>query len=137
VTDKCEPIDPTAYGQHLGMEILEAFEGNASIRMPLSDVICNRRGVAHGGAVASLLDSALGAAVISAIKPQEWCGTLQISVQYNDPARHGPLVATGRVVRRGRRVAFADGEVVDSRGVTVARAHGTWTIWPSHPDGKE
>jgi len=33
-------------------------------------------------------------------------------------------------------VAFAEGEVVDARGRTVARAHGTWTIWPGHPDGK-
>jgi hypothetical protein len=81
------------------------------------------------------LDSALGAAVISSIDHEEWCGTLQLSVQYNDPARRGPLVGVGRVVRRGRHVAFAEGEVTDGEGQIVARAHGTWVIWRGHPDG--
>lgn len=125
----------TPYGELLGLRVVEASDGVASVRLELRPELCNRRGVAHGGAVASLLDAALGAAVISAIEPQEWCGTLQISVQFNDPARHGPLTGSGRVVRRGRRVAFAEGEVADARGRVVARAHGTWTIWPGHPDG--
>ncbi len=131
-----KPPTPTPFGRHLGLEVVEAANGTASVRLELAEHICNRRGVAHGGALASLLDSALGAAVISAIKAHEWCGTLQLSIQYSDPARHGPLLAGGRVVRRGRHVAFAEGEVVDARGRTVARAHGTWTIWPAHPDGK-
>lgn len=128
---------PTPYGLHLGIEILEVGGGTASLRLELTEHLCNRRGVAHGGALASLLDSALGAAVISSMEPQEWCGTLQISIQYNEPARHGPLTAAGRLVRRGRRVAFAEGEVTDARGSVVARAHGTWTIWPTHPDAPE
>jgi len=136
MSDQREPPAPTPFGEHLGMEVVQADGGTASVRLELRDHLCNRRGVAHGGAVASLLDAALGAAVISAIAPHEWCGTLQISIQYSDPARHGPLLGHGRVVRRGRNVAFADGEVVDARGRTVARAHGTWTIWPAHPDKK-
>lgn len=136
MSDQPRVLTPTPYGRHLGFEVLEAHRGIASVRLELAEHICNRRGVAHGGALASLLDAALGAAVISATKPHEWCGTLQLSIQYNDPARHGPLLANGRVVRRGRTVAFAEGEVVDARGHTVARAHGTWTIWPGHPDGK-
>ncbi|MGD8329325.1 MAG: PaaI family thioesterase [Acidobacteriota bacterium] len=131
------PPQPTPFGTHLGMEIVDAADGVASVRMELADHLRNRRGVAHGGAVASLLDAALGAAVISAIAPQEWCGTLQLSIQFHDPARHGPLTGVGRVVRRARRVAFAEGEVIDARGRAVARAHGTWTVWPGHPDGKE
>jgi len=136
MSDQPRVLTPTPYGRHLGFEVLEAHRGIASVRLELAEHIRNRRGVAHGGALASLLDAALGAAVISAIEPHEWCGTLQLSIQYNDPARHGPLLANGRVVRRGRTVAFAEGEVVDARGHTVARAHGTWTIWPGHPDGK-
>ncbi len=124
----------TPYGEHLGFELLEAAGGNARIRLELAKHLCNSRGVAHGGALSSLLDSALGAAVISSMKPEEWCGTRQLSIQFNEPARRGPLVASGRMVRRGRRVAFAEGEVVDGEGRVVARAHGTWTIWPQHPD---
>ena len=130
------PTSPTPYSAHLGIEIVESGDGTALLRLPLLEHICNRRGVVHGGALASLLDSALGAAVISSIDHEEWCGTLQLSVQYNDPARRGPLVGVGRVVRRGRHVAFAEGEVTDGEGQIVARAHGTWVIWPGHPDGE-
>jgi acyl-CoA thioesterase len=130
------PFSPTPYGTHLGIEIVETGNGTALLKLPLAEHVRNRRGVAHGGAVASLLDSTLGAAVISSIAHEEWCGTLQLSIQYNDPARRGPLVAAGRVVRRGRCVAFAEGEVTDAQGRIVARAHGTWVIWPGHPDGK-
>ncbi len=137
MSDEPRRLTPTPYGRHLGLQVLGADRGIATVRLELAEHICNRRGVAHGGALASLLDSALGAAVISAIKPHEWCGTLQLSIQYSDPARRGPLLANGRVVRRGRTVAFAEGEVVDSSVCTVARSHGTWTIWPGHPDGKK
>lgn len=137
MSDERPSIRPTPFGELLGLEILEAEDGVASVRLALDERVRNRRGVAHGGAVASLLDSALGAAVISAIEPREWCGTLQLSIQYVAPARRGPLTAAGRVVRRGRRVAFAEGEARDARGRVVAGAHGTWTIWPGHPDGKD
>ena len=93
-------LSPTPYGVHLGIEIVEAVDGVASLRLPLAEHICNRRGVAHGGAVASLLDSALGAAVISVIAPEEWCGTLQLSIQYK---RSGASRSSGR--RRSCRTA--------------------------------
>ena len=125
----------TPFGEHLGLELLQSGDGRATVQLALAPHLCNRRGVAHGGAVASLLDSALGAAVISTMRPEEWCGTLQLSIQFNEPARSGPLVAEGQMVRRGRSVAFAEGTVSDANGRVVARAHGTWTIWPRHPDG--
>ena len=125
---------PTPYGRHLGMEVVNAAAGRAEVRLTLAPHLCNRRGVAHGGAIASLLDTALGAAVVSSLAPEEWCGTTQLSVQFSDPARAGPLIARGRLVRRGRHIGFAEGEVFDANERVVARAHGTWVIWPRHPD---
>lgn len=43
---------------------------------------------------------------------------------------HGPLVRTGRDTEGGRRVAFAEGEVVDNKGKTVATAPGSLLIFP-------
>ena len=125
---------PTPFDALLGIEAIRATDGEAEFRLELDASHCNRRGVAHGGVVAALLDVSLGAAVVSTTTPEEWCGTLELSVQFRDPARHGPLTGRGRVERRGRRVAFAAGEVVDARGAVVAAAHGVWTIWPENPD---
>jgi uncharacterized protein (TIGR00369 family) len=125
---------PTPFDALLGIEAVHAADGEAEFRLDLTAAHCNRRGVAHGGVVASLLDVSLGAAVVSTTTPEEWCGTLELSVQFRDPARHGPLTGRGRVERRGRRVAFASGEIIDARGRVVAAAHGVWTVWPEHPD---
>jgi uncharacterized protein (TIGR00369 family) len=117
------------------MERMRAGSGRAEISLEVRDEHTNRRGVAHGGLVAALLDAVLGAAVVSALRREEWCGTVQLNVQYLEPARGPRLTGRGRMLRRGRRVAFAEGEVADARGRTVATAAGTWHVWPSHPDG--
>lgn len=90
--------------------------------------------MAHGGVVSSLLDAALGAAVISSMPREWWCATISLTIQYLGGARHSPLKASGRVLRRGRRVAFAEGEIRDARGKVVATAHGAWNLWPYHPE---
>lgn len=125
---------PTPFDELLGVEVISAKGGMAEACLEITPLHRNRRGVAHGGVVSALLDTSLGAAVVSTLAAQEWCGTLELSVQFRDPARHGPLRGRGRVERRGRQVAFAAGEVIDARGKVVAAAHGVWTIWPGHPD---
>lgn len=127
--------EPTPFDQLLGTEMVRCGAGESVARLALTPRHRNRRGVAHGGVVSALLDTALGAAVVSTLTPQEWCGTLQLSVQFRDPARGAVLQARGRVVRRGRTVAFAEGEALDEAGRVVASAQGVWTIWPAHPDG--
>lgn len=125
---------PTPFDDLLGLAVTRAAGGASEVALELTPAHRNRRGVAHGGVVSALLDVSLGAAVVSTLAPEEWCGTLELSVQFRDPARHGPLTGRGRVERRGRRVAFAAGEALDAHGRVVAAAHGVWTIWPSHPD---
>lgn len=129
--------NPTPFDELLGLEVVRAADGEAEVRLVLTPAHLNRRGVAHGGVVSALLDVSLGAAVVSTTTAEEWCGTLELSVQFRDPARHGPLTGRGRVERRGRSVAFAAGEVLDAGGRVVAAAHGVWTIWPTNPDRRQ
>ncbi|MGD8376788.1 MAG: PaaI family thioesterase [Acidobacteriota bacterium] len=122
------------YNLHLEMDDIRCGGGRAEIRATVREDFTNRRGASHGGFIASMLDSVLGTAVVSALAPEEWCGTVQLNVQFLAPGR-GSLVARGEMVRRGRHLAFARGEIVDEAGRTVATAEGTWYVWPEHPDG--
>ncbi|HUD71255.1 MAG TPA: PaaI family thioesterase [Dongiaceae bacterium] len=117
----------------IGARRRESAHGRAVYDLTVGPQHLNRRGVAHGGVVSALLDMALGTAVVSAILPEEWCGTMQLSVQFREPVLPGAIVAEGRMARRGRTAAFAEGEVRDARGTILATAHGVWTIWPSRP----
>jgi len=113
--------------------MLRAEAGEAEVALEIAPHHCNRRGVAHGGVVSSVLDSALGAAVVSSIPSEWWCATTSLSIQFVGGARAGRVVAVGRVVRRGRSVAFASGEMRDSEGRIVATASGTWHLWAYRP----
>ncbi|HXV77888.1 MAG TPA: fumarylacetoacetate hydrolase family protein [Candidatus Polarisedimenticolaceae bacterium] len=121
------------FNAYLGTEIVRRGKGQAEATLELQPHHLNRRGVAHGGVVTALLDSALGAAVISDIPQEWWCATTSLTAHFIGGARGGRLVATGRVLRRGRSVAFASGEIHDERGTLVAAGSGTWHLWPFRP----
>ena len=127
------PRDEPAFHALIGARLMEKAGGRARYELTVGPDHLNRRGVAHGGVAASLLDMALGTAVVSAIAPEEWCGTMQISVQFREPIFPGPVTAEGRIARRGRTAAFAEGEARDAAGTVVATAHGVWIIWPARP----
>lgn len=122
-----------AFNRLLGIDRVRSAHGRAEITLDLRKELTNRRGVAHGGLITSLLDVALGSAVVSGIRSREWCGTVQLSVQFREPGVGTSLTARGRMVRRGRHIAFAEGEVVDDGDRIVATAQGTWHVWPSRP----
>jgi uncharacterized protein (TIGR00369 family) len=124
------------FNEYLGTRIENIGQGEAVACIDLQPHHRNRRGVAHGGVVSALLDSALGAAVISAIPKEWWCATISISIQFVAGGRGDRLTATGRFQRRGVRVAFASGEVRDDRGHLVATAEGSWHLWPHKPGTK-
>lgn len=124
----------TPFNRWFGARALSRSVGAAEYELIVTPRLANRRGVAHGGAVTSLLDSALGSAVVSGIEPEEWCATLQLSVQFREPVRLGRIVCQGRMVKRGRHAAFAEGEVKDTEGSVLAVGNGTWYIWSRRPN---
>lgn len=124
------------FDTYLGTDIVRMEHGTAEVGLELGPHHLNQRGVAHGGVIGSLLDTALGAAVVSSMPKEWWCATTSLSTQFIEGPRGGRLTATGRVVRRGSRVAFATGEVRDASGKILATASGTWHLWPYRP-GKQ
>jgi uncharacterized protein (TIGR00369 family) len=86
--------------------------------------------VVHGGVYATILDTAMGGAVVTLLREQEVTATTSLYVEFLRPAREGQaLRATGEVVRRGRHLAFVKGDLVDGDGKGLSQAHGTWYIW--------
>lgn len=91
--------------------------------------------VVHGGVYATILDTAMGGAVVTMLDEDETTATTSLYVEFLRPAREGQLLrATGRVVRRGRHLAFVEGNLDDGEGTRLSQAHGTWYIW-STADG--
>jgi uncharacterized protein (TIGR00369 family) len=117
-------IDPEATG-----------EGFCTVTGRVEARHLNINGVVHGGVYATILDTAMGGAVVSLLTEQEVTATTSLYVEFLRPAReHAHLRARGDVVRRGRHLAFVEGNLVDEDGRRLSQAHGTWYIW-SRDDG--
>ena len=105
-------------------------QGKCVVEVDVLKTHMNAGGVAHGGLHASILDTALGGALLSSISPNEWCATAEIIISYIRPAHEGMiLTASGWVVKRGKSIAHMEGELKDASGILIATAKGTWAIW--------
>ena len=96
-------------------------------RAPCEERFYNGTGVAHGGFAATLLDSALGCAINTAMPAGRRFTTLELKVNLTRPLTHeaGLLRCEAKVVHVGGRTATSEGRIVDRNGKLYA--HGTTT----------
>jgi acyl-CoA thioesterase len=112
----------------LGMEIIEIKKGWAKIRLPFSEKLANGIGVAHGGAIFSPADSAVGMALIGLINRDENISTLEMKINYLRPFTSGEIVAEAKIVHKGTMTAIGDVEVKDEKGNLIAKGLATYAI---------
>ncbi len=127
------PPEPSGIAAALGLAVTTWRPGHCTVEVTVEPIHLNKGGAAHGGLLTTMLDMALGGALVASLKEQEWCATTQMVTSFLDAAKQGDrLVAEGRIVRRGRHVAHAAGHV-RCAGRDVASASGTWAIWSTRP----
>ncbi|MXP30005.1 hotdog fold thioesterase [Porphyrobacter algicida] len=106
-----------------------------TLRFHAPDSFITPRGSVQGGLVAGFLDEVMGWAHVWATDQVEAPLNLEISMSLLKPVPPGPLVGKGRVVRRGKRVIFLEGELFDLAGTLLARSTSTAIPTP-RPTGK-
>ena len=118
-------------GQKLGFDLTEVEEGRVVFAATPNEDAYNPLGNVHGGYIATLLDSALGCAVHTTLKPRRGYTTLELKINYLRAmsASTGRIEAEGRVVQTGRRAAFAEGKVTDAKGRIYATATTTCLVF--------
>ena len=83
----------------------------------------------HGGALATLLDNAIGWATTTVLQDDESFATADLQIQFVRTATAGLLKARGAVVRRTRALAFCQAEAHAGDGQLVARGSATCAIF--------
>lgn len=91
----------------------------------------NAIGSVHGGLICTLLDAVIGGATHTTLAKGQGFSSIEIKVSYLKGVQQssGLLTATGKVVKSGSRVAFAEAAVTDSAGALVATASSTLLIF--------
>jgi uncharacterized protein (TIGR00369 family) len=123
---------PPAAAVTLGWELIEVNPDAGTIEVAFSadDRFLNPVGLVQGGFLAAMLDDTLGPALVATLQPDQFAPTADLHVQFLAPARPGRLIGRGRIVRRGRDLAFLAGELMDVTGTVVATATATAAIRP-------
>jgi uncharacterized protein (TIGR00369 family) len=123
-------LPPAPIQSLLGFRLIEADEGRVVFEGDPGEQHYNPIGSVHGGVAATLLDSALGAAVHSTLPQGSAYVTLEVKFNLVRPitAETGPVRAEGRVVHRGKTVATSEADLRDGAGKLLAHATSTCLI---------
>lgn len=134
VEDELEPTFPLK--EYLGFTI-ERGEGSATASLELSSRHLNPNDVAFGATHFALMDTAMGAAVMSVVEEGHFCATIEIHTRFHKAARAGRLLAKATVVSSGRRVVHLEARTTDDEGNLIASATGSFAVIerPSGADG--
>ncbi len=119
-------LDDVPYARLLEIKLAEIDSGTATLKMPVRKKLTQNHGVVHGGAMASLIDSATAFAIISLLEPQEKVTTVDLTISYLRPVTNGTLHCAAKVVRSGRRLLVVSAEVFDDAQKLVATALSTY-----------
>ncbi len=114
------------YARLLRLELEDIGPGKATLSVKVRKELKQNHGVVHGGAVASLIDSATAFAIISLIEPREKVTTVDLTISFLRPVTAGRMRASAKVVRAGRRLFVVTADVSDSGGKLTATALSTY-----------
>jgi uncharacterized protein (TIGR00369 family) len=107
---------------HLGIRLESIGTDEATLVLPFRPELATLEDIVHGGAIATLIDTAGMAACWAADEePQSMAGsTVTLNVNYLAAARGQDLTAQAVVTRRGRSMVFSEVKVTEPAGRLVA-----------------
>ena len=112
----------------LNMKIREVKDGYARLTMELEEKHLQFLKTVHGGAIASLADSAAAWATVGSAGVETIPVTVEMKINFLAPVESGLLVAEARIVHRGKTISLSDVEVKDNKGRIVAKSLVTYYL---------
>jgi acyl-CoA thioesterase len=95
----------------MGIDVVSVEPGKALLKMQVRPDMQNGVGWLQGGILAAVADEAMALALYPLLSTTEGIATISESTSFIRGIQEGFIIAEGRVIRKGRRVAFAEGEV--------------------------
>lgn len=123
-------LPQSPFVQNLGVTADILTDDAVALRMPWQPSLATVGDMVHGGAISALADMAIMATA--------WCGrpapdqlrgvTTSMSLEFLNPAYRTDLIATGRVLQRGRSLSACEVEISTDAGEPVAKAIGRYKV---------
>lgn len=114
-------------GALLGHRVVEIGDGRVMFELETGEHLYNPMGTVHGGIVSTLLDTVMSCAVHTTLARGEAYSTAEIKVNFIRPVTRDVKLMRGfgQTIHVGKRLATAEGKLVDVGGKLYA--HGVTT----------
>lgn len=119
--------EEVTFSKHIGAKVEAVARGRATCYMDVADIHKNGTGSLHGGVYASLIDNAMGLAVLALVGVRT--ATIEMNVHFLGAVTEGRITCNSEVVHRTRRTATAEAKVHDADGNLVAIGTGAFRVF--------
>ncbi|MCH8010236.1 MAG: PaaI family thioesterase [Chloroflexi bacterium] len=129
-------IEMTPYMVHLGMELVDASDSYAKLKLRYQDENSTAAKALHGGAIASLIDTtgAMAAWTTAEVATPKYFGsTVGVTVNYLSAVIGQDCFAEGRVLKRGKEVIYSEVRVTNEDGKLCAQGTVIYRIIEREP----
>ena len=120
----------------IGASLTRVAPGSVEIALPFRDDLTQQKGFIHGGIIGMIADTACGYAAFSLMPADCSLVTVEYKLNILSPATSS-LVARAEVVKAGRTLTIARGEVYAQDGRHVATMQQTLMMLAGTPDHPE
>ncbi|MDR9484119.1 MAG: PaaI family thioesterase [Sediminimonas sp.] len=119
----------------LGAELTRIDPGHVVIEAPILPTVLQQHGAGHAGLTFSIGDSAAGYAALTMLPAESEVMTAEMKINLLAPATGERLIASGRVIKAGRRLVVTTAEVhargADGSTRQIALLQGTMIPVPA------
>jgi uncharacterized protein (TIGR00369 family) len=122
--------DANPFFINMGIEIVSYEQGKAVLKMQVRPDMHNGVGWLQGGMLVALADEAIALALYTLLKEHEGIATISESTSFVKGLREGVITAEAKVIKKGRRVAFAEAEVFfdDGKKTLLSRTSAAFAV---------
>lgn len=114
------------YVQLLKLNVESIEEGEVALVVEVEDKHTNFYGIAHGGMLMSVADTAMGATCLSCNKKVV---TLSFSMNFIKAMPTGSKIkAIGKVLHNGSRTMMCETELFNEEGIVIGKASGSFFV---------
>jgi len=123
-------LPPPPMAKLIGFDMCVVEPGLIGMALDPHESLENTIGLLHGGAAATLLDTAMGCAISTQLPAGRGAVTLDLKLTYLRPlsVRSGTIMAEGKVIKLGRQTSYAEGFVRDGAGKLAVHATATFAM---------
>jgi uncharacterized protein (TIGR00369 family) len=119
------------FGGLIGLGAVHADDGEAQLSIEAGPQHLNPAGTVHGGFLATLADTAMGAAVRSLTSDGDVPATSQLTMAYLRPGHPGMLLVTAHIRKQGEHLLVCDADI-EQEGKALVHAVATFALVTAH-----